>query len=145
MQPSRRSFCKISFTALIEVKPPLMTNLRSGKSSLRRNTQSYFRGGMVLFSCGERPFSRHFLACIMNLLTPPSVETMLMKFLTSSYLSKSSTPSRHFTVTGIYTARCIDRVICATRCGLYIRSAPKHPSLVLLEGHPQFTLTSSYP
>jgi hypothetical protein len=71
--------------------------------------------------------------------------TVFMKLCTSSYLSKSSTPSLHLTVTGIDTYFCISLVISATFFGFNINTAPKQPSLVLGLGHPQFIFTSSNP
>lgn len=90
-------------TISIVVKPPFITKSRWGKSYFKRRTQSYFRGGIVRLSLGESPFNKHFLACIINFLIPPTVDTIVIKLCTFSYLSRSSTPSRHFTVTGILT------------------------------------------
>lgn len=127
----------------MSLKPPLITKFRCGKSFFKLKTQSYFKGGIVRFYFGSSPCKWALRACMMNLVTPPCSLTILMNSMQSSHLSFSSTPSLHFTVTGIVTYLRISATILATNSGLNIRIAPKQPSLVLLLGHPQFTFTSS--
>jgi hypothetical protein len=88
------------------------------------------RGGIVLFYFGFRPESKAFLACIINFSMPPSSLTILMKLTNSGYESYSSTPSLHFTVTGILTYFFISEQIFATSLGSNINIAPKQPSFV---------------
>mmetsp|Transcript_128290 Transcript_128290/g.273548 ORF Transcript_128290/g.273548 Transcript_128290/m.273548 type:complete len:206 (-) Transcript_128290:144-761(-) len=136
---------KMPQTSSNVVMPPFSVNWRCGKSLQRRSTRSYISGGIRLFCSGVRPFRRHFRAWTMKCLTPDSA-TVCTKFAVNSGESKSSQPSRHFTVTGSCTASAMARTQSRTSSGLFIRDAPNSPlPQTLSEGHPQLRLISSYP
>eukprot|EP00450_Noctiluca_scintillans_P034082 CAMPEP_0194556016 /NCGR_PEP_ID=MMETSP0253-20130528/98531_1 /TAXON_ID=2966 /ORGANISM="Noctiluca scintillans" /LENGTH=185 /DNA_ID=CAMNT_0039403517 /DNA_START=888 /DNA_END=1445 /DNA_ORIENTATION=- len=73
--------------ALSKMDPTTSSDVTStveGEVQLRKlMTQPYntviLQGGMLLFSAGDRPFSRHFLAWMMKCFTPPSA-TVRTKF-----------------------------------------------------------------
>lgn len=60
----------------------------------------------------------------------------------NSKLSKSSTPKRHFTLTGILTLYFIAFKHSPTNSGSFIRQAPKLPHYTLGDGQPQFKFIS---
>ena len=65
--------------------------------------------------------------------------------ITPTRRSTSSTPMRHFTVTGIVTADCMAVTHAATSGGSFIRQAPKEPDCTLGLGQPTLRLISSKP
>ena len=71
---------------------------------------------------------------------------MATKRARNAYSSLSSTPIRHFTVTGTGTAAAIIAAAqSATSPGDFISAAPKQPDCTRSDGQPTFRLTSSKP
>ena len=73
----------------------------------------------------------------------PAPATVSTKRCRNSLSSLSSTPIRHFTVTGTPTAARIAATHSATRTGSAIRQAPKLPRCTRSDGQPQLRLISS--
>ncbi len=97
---------------------------------------------MSRFSFGDRPVSQAFRACTINASLPAATTARAMASSETSG-SWSSMPIRHFTVTGIFTARFIAATQAATRSGSAIRQAPKRPSFTRSDGQPTLRLISS--
>mmetsp|Transcript_8930 Transcript_8930/g.26676 ORF Transcript_8930/g.26676 Transcript_8930/m.26676 type:complete len:203 (+) Transcript_8930:168-776(+) len=122
--------------------PPLRLKLKSGKCRQSPRTRSYHNGGTDLFCAGDKPESQALRACMMKCLQPPAA-TADTKSLANSGVSKSSTPKRHFTVTGICTARLIACTMSLTTSLRFISEHPNSPLETRQEGQPTLRFTSS--
>mmetsp|Transcript_65796 Transcript_65796/g.175931 ORF Transcript_65796/g.175931 Transcript_65796/m.175931 type:complete len:234 (-) Transcript_65796:66-767(-) len=136
---------RMSCTSSRLLTPPLSVKFSSGNSSQRRKTRSYMSGGILRFCSGVSPFRMHLRAWMMKCLTPASATTRT-KLDVNSGVSSSSTPKRHFTVTGSSTRAVMARMQSRTTSGFRMSAAPNSPlPLTRSEGHPQLRLISSYP
>ena len=73
----------------------------------------------------------------------PAPATSVTNRCSAASPSWSSTPMRHFTVTGTRTRRRMAATHSATSSGSSIRQAPKRPSCTRSDGQPTLRLISS--
>ena len=123
----------------------MTTIARSGKARFIRSTSPWSSGGISRFCFGLSPSSQALRAWIATRRTPVAARVSRKAGSTASG-SCSSTPIRHFTVTGTGPAASIIAATqSATSSGVRISAAPKHPDCTRSDGQPTLRSISSKP